>query len=81
MKVAKTVTVEIPNLGVTIGAAVKKDARSVQVLATAVGISDATLYNIINEKHGQVKIETIERLENLLGIDLGVNFDMGIVEL
>lgn len=72
MKVAKTITVDVPNLGRKIGAAVKKDTRSVQVLATAAGISDATLYNIINETYSQVKIETIERLQEVLGIDLEI---------
>lgn len=73
MKVAKTITIDVPNLGSTLGAAVKKDPRSVQILATAAGISDATLYNIINETYAQVKIETIEKLEEVLGIDLGIN--------
>jgi lambda repressor-like predicted transcriptional regulator len=66
--------IEVPDLGGRIATAVRKDGRSVQVISTAAEISDATLYNLMKEKYGQVSIETVRRLERVLGTSLDVNF-------
>jgi len=67
-------TIEFPELGAKIAEAVERDGRSVQVIATEVGISDATLYNLMKEKYLKVSLETVRKLEKALSVDWGIDF-------
>jgi transcriptional regulator with XRE-family HTH domain len=74
MKVVKTVEVEVQGLKERIKEAVEKDTRSVQFIATAVGVSSATIYNLMNGKSDRVSLDTLQKLGEVLQADLGVEF-------
>jgi ribosome-binding protein aMBF1 (putative translation factor) len=67
-------TIEFPELGTKIAEAVEQDGRSVQVIATEVGISDATLYNLMKEKYLKVSLETVRKLEKTLLVNWNIDF-------
>jgi transcriptional regulator with XRE-family HTH domain len=67
--------VEIPGLGEKLRQARLKDQRSVEKLATAAGISRNYWYQLEAEAVlGGVKEETLRNIEQVLDVDLGVNF-------
>lgn len=51
-----------------------KDGRSVQLLATMAGISSAYWYQLETDKREWVSVEIIKKIEEVLEVDLGVNF-------
>lgn len=67
--------VDIPNLGQKLKAAREADSRSVSEIARTVGVSRNYWYQLEAEAVlGGVAEETLRKIENVLGIDFGVDF-------
>lgn len=75
IEVVRQIRVNAPGLSEQIKAAREADGRSVQVLATAAGISSGYWYQIENNQRRWVSEETLRGIETALSIDLGVRFD------
>lgn len=77
MKVKRTVEKEIPGLGKRIKQAREADKRSLEVICAEVGISRVYWYDIEAEKvRDSLPEDTLRRIEKVLGVNLGVNFDV-----
>lgn len=78
MKVRRIVKqeVDVPGLGERLRQARLKDKRSVEKLATAAGISRNYWYQLEAEAIlGGVKEDTLRNIEQVLGVNLGVDFE------
>lgn len=78
MKVRRIVKqeVDVPGLGERLRQARLKDKRSVEKLAAAAGISRNYWYQLEAEAVlGGVKEDTLRNIEQVLSVDLGVDFD------
>lgn len=78
MKVRRIVKLEIdlPDLGKRIKEAREADPRSVTKLAKTVGISRNYWYQLEAEAVlGGVAEDTIRKIEEVLNVDFGINFD------
>lgn len=78
VKVVKTIEVECPGLGDRIkeGRELAKRERGLTItqVAAAAGMSVQNWYRIEKERQ-TLPLETLRLIEQVLGIDLGVNFD------
>ncbi|WP_026734911.1 helix-turn-helix domain-containing protein [Fischerella sp. PCC 9605] len=74
MKVTKTISIDVPDLGAKIKAAREADPRSLKAICKAVGMSQMNWYRIEDEKQS-LPIEKLRKIEEVLGIDFGVNFE------
>ncbi len=74
MKVRKIIDVEIPGLGERIRRARKIDKRPLTEIAEKVGMSPMNWYKIEAEETKALPEETLKKIEEVLGVDLGVNF-------
>lgn len=82
MKVRRIVKqeVDINNLGNRIKEARLKSDRSLSQLAASVGISRNYWYQLEAEAVlGGVAEDTLRKIENVLGVDLGVKFDEELI--
>jgi transcriptional regulator with XRE-family HTH domain len=75
MKVRRTIDKEVPHLGQKIRQAREASGRSVESLIKEAGISRVYWYDIENENVRALPEETLRRIEQTLGVDLGVSFD------
>lgn len=75
MKVRRVTDVDAPGLGGKIRDVRKADPRSLTDLAADAGMTTANWYAIENEEIKALPLETLRRIEEVLGIDLGVKFD------
>jgi len=76
VKIRRFVDIEVNGLGSRINQARKADGRSVEVLAGEARISRSYWHDIEAEKiRDSLPEETLRRIENVLNIDLGVNFN------
>lgn len=75
MKVRRTTDVEVPNLGQKIREARKTDPRSLTELAAAAGMTTANWYVIEAEEIKALPVETLRRIEQVLGTSFDVEFD------
>ncbi|MDJ0579046.1 helix-turn-helix transcriptional regulator [Crocosphaera sp.] len=75
MKVRKTIETEVPNLGERIKKARKNNSTPLTALAAKAGMTTANWYAIEAEDMKALPLETLRRIEGVLGIDLGVTFD------
>jgi len=73
MDVVKKITVT--DLPYQIKKARIADGRSVQVLATAAGISTNYWYQLEGNKRSWVSLEIIRNIEKVLGVDFNINFN------
>ncbi len=74
MKITKTITVEVPGLGAKIKYHRERDPRSLIKICQAMGMTSANWYRIEKEDQS-LPIETLRKIEAVLGVDLGVNID------
>lgn len=75
MRVRKTIDIDVPGLGQRIRElrkARKSDSRSLTELAAAAGMTTANWYAIEAEEIKALPIETLRRIEEVLGVDFGV---------
>lgn len=75
MKVRRVTEIEIPGLGKKIKAAREKDPRSLVEICQIVGMTTSNWYRIEKEITKFLPIETLKKIEEVLNVDLGVNFD------
>ncbi|MDJ0678756.1 MAG: helix-turn-helix transcriptional regulator [Xenococcaceae cyanobacterium MO_167.B52] len=75
MKVRKTIDIEVPNLGEKIKAARERDSRSLSEICRQMEMSNMNWYKIESEETKALPIETLRRIEEVLGVNFGVDFD------
>lgn len=79
MKVRRTVDKEVPGLGQRIKEAREADKRSVEAICSEVGMSRVYWYDIEAERvRGALPEETLRKIEQVLGMNFGVDFDKSI---
>ncbi|WP_317111912.1 helix-turn-helix transcriptional regulator [Chroococcidiopsis sp. SAG 2025] len=79
MKVKRSIEKYAPGLGAKIRQARKSDKRSVETLCGLAEVSRVYWYDIENENiRDALPEETLRRIEKVLGVDLGVNFEEAI---
>ncbi|BAY41301.1 XRE family transcriptional regulator (plasmid) [Nostoc sp. NIES-2111] len=74
MKVTKTISIDVPGLGAKIKEAREADSRSLKAICKAVGMSQMNWYRIEEEKQS-LPLETLRKIEEVLGVDFGVNLE------
>lgn len=75
MKVRKVVEREFPGLGAKIKRAREADSRSLTQICAEVGMTTANWYKIENEETKVLPLGTLQKIEDVLGVDFGVQFD------
>jgi transcriptional regulator with XRE-family HTH domain len=76
VKIRRYIDVEIGNLGEKIKYHRKADGRSVEELAIAAQISRSYWHDIENERlRAALPEKTLRRIEEVLGINFGIDFD------
>lgn len=75
MKVRKVVEREFPGLGARIKEIREADRRSLTQICAEIGMTTANWYKIENEETKVLPLETLQKIEEVLGIDLKVQFD------
>ena len=75
MKVRKTIDINVPNLGEKIKKARERDSRSLSEICRQMEMSNMNWYKIESEETKALPIETLRRIEEVLGVDFGVKFD------
>ena len=75
MKVRKVVEVEVPGLGDRIRKAREADSRSLAEICRQIPMTTMNWYRIEAEETKALPIETLRRIEEVLGVDFEVKFD------
>ena len=75
MKVRKTIDISVPNLGQKIREARERDSRSLSEICRQMQMSNMNWYKIESEETKALPIETLRRIEEVLGVNFGVDFD------
>lgn len=80
MKVRRTTDKEAPGLGRRIKKAREASERSLESICKEAGMSRVYWYDIENEKVRQaLPEETLRKIEKVLGVDFGVDFDRELI--
>ena len=74
MKVRKTIDIEVPNLGEKIKAARERDSRSLSEICRQMEMSNMNWYKIESEETKALPIETLRRIEEVLGVGVWQRF-------
>lgn len=74
MKVYKTTEIEVSGLGAKIKKLREKDGRDLTVICGLLQMSVTNWYRIEKESQS-LPLETLRKIENVLGVDFGVNLD------
>ena len=69
-----SIEIEIPGIGKKIKEAREQDDRSLTAICKEVGMSRENWYRTEREE-GVTPLATLRRMEEVLGIDLGINVD------
>ncbi|BAY67020.1 MULTISPECIES: helix-turn-helix domain-containing protein [Nostocales] len=75
MKVRRTIDVEIPSLGKRIRQAREADKRSLAEICRQIPMTTMNWYKIEAEETKALPIETLRRIEEVLGVNFSINFD------
>lgn len=75
MKVRKVIEIEVPKLGDRIRQAREADSRSLAEICRQIPMSTMNWYRIEAEETKALPVETLQRIEEVLGVDFGVKFD------
>lgn len=75
MKVKKILEIEIPKLGSRIRQAREADSRSLAEICRQIPMTTMNWYRIEAEETKALPIETLQRIEEVLGVDFDVKFD------
>ncbi|MEM7713165.1 MAG: helix-turn-helix transcriptional regulator [Cyanobacteria bacterium P01_A01_bin.68] len=75
MKVRKVIEIEVPKLGDRIRQARETDSRSLAEICRQMPMSTMNWYRIEAEETKALPVETLKRIEEVLGVDFGVKFD------
>jgi transcriptional regulator with XRE-family HTH domain len=74
MEVVKTVRVQVPALNERIKQARLNDDRTITQICGLAGMTTANWYRIESGKQS-IPLETLQKIESVLGVDFGVTFD------
>ena len=77
MKVTKLIEIDAPCLGERIKKVRMSDVRTLREICAIVGMSTQNWYRMEAEKQS-ISIETLRKIESVLGIDLEVNLDYSL---
>jgi transcriptional regulator with XRE-family HTH domain len=75
MKVRKVIEIEVERLGDRIRQAREADNRSLAEICRQIPMSTMNWYRIEAEETKSLPIETLRRIEEVLGVDFGVSFN------
>lgn len=75
LKVRKIIDIEVAGLGDRIREARERDRRSLAEICRQMPMSTMNWYRIEASEHKALPIETLRRIEEVLGVDFGVKFD------
>jgi transcriptional regulator with XRE-family HTH domain len=75
LKVRKVIEQEFPGLGARIKQAREADPRSLVQICAAIDMTPANWYKIENEETKVLPLETLRKVEQVLGVDLGVKLE------
>jgi transcriptional regulator with XRE-family HTH domain len=75
MKVRKIIEVEVPGLGDRIRKIREADSRSLAEICRQIPMTTMNWYRIEAEETKALPVETLKRIEEVLGVDFGVKFD------
>ncbi len=75
MVVRKTIDIEVPDLGERIKQARLSDPRSLTEICRQIPMSTMNWYRIEDHTTKALPIETLRKIEEVLGVDFGVRFD------
>ncbi len=75
MKVRKVLDIDVPGLGEKIRQARETDKRSLSEICRQIPMTNMNWYKIEAEETKALPIETLRRIEEVLGVDFGVKFD------
>lgn len=74
MKVRRTSDIDVPGLGSQIKAARESDGRPLTQICQLAGMTTANWYKIEAEETKVLPVETLRKIEDVLGVDFGVIF-------
>jgi transcriptional regulator with XRE-family HTH domain len=74
MRVTKTIYIDAPGLGARIKAARESDPRPLTAICRAIDLSTNNWYRIEKEQQ-TLPEETLRKIEKVLDVDFGVDFD------
>ena len=75
MKVRKVIDKEVPNLGTRIKIAREADKRPLTELCAQIPMTTMNWYRIESGETKALPFETLKRIEEVLGVSFGVDFD------
>ncbi|MEX0271201.1 helix-turn-helix domain-containing protein [Leptolyngbyaceae cyanobacterium UHCC 1019] len=75
VEIERVTRITVPGIGKMIKDARLRNPRSVNEIAKAAGMTRANWYRIENEENDVLPEATLRRIEEVLNIDLGVQFD------
>lgn len=75
-----TLSVDVPNLGPRIKAAVEASGKSPTAIAALAEMSVANLYRIMAEETKSIPRETLKRLSEVLAVDFDAEVKQALVE-
>ena len=75
MKIRRVTEIEVPGLGAKIKKIREHDHRSLVEICRLVGMTTSNWYRIEKDIPTYLNIETLQKIEEVLGVDLGVSFD------
>lgn len=75
VQIERIIRIDVPGIGNKIKKARERDPRPVEKLAKLANMTRANWYRIENEKNDILPESTLRKIEEVLGINLGVNFD------
>ena len=74
MEVVRTIRVQVPGLADKIKSARIKDSRSITRICAEADMTTSNWYRIESGKQS-IPLETLRKIESVLGVDFGVSFD------
>jgi transcriptional regulator with XRE-family HTH domain len=75
MKVRKVIDIETPGLGAKIREAREADSRSLLSICKEIDLTPMYWYKIEAEDVKALPIETLRKIEEVLGVNFGINFE------
>ncbi|MEL7241384.1 MAG: helix-turn-helix transcriptional regulator [Cyanobacteria bacterium J06641_2] len=75
MKVKKVLEIDVPGLGSRIRQVREADSRSLAEICRRVGMTTMNWYRIEAEETKALPIETLKRIEEVLGVDFEIRID------
>lgn len=75
VQIERVIRIDAPGIGAKIKQARDRDPRSVEELAKAASMTRANWYRIEREENDVLPEPTLRKIEQVLGVNLGVRFD------